>query len=125
MCAVLRTRQILERIDRHMQQGNVHMQQGNVHMERGNELIGRIDAHMERGNELAASNQMLVQENRAAMRQLVDRNEKAIGQLMDRNERVNRETVRVLSELGDDVKAHTAAIWAILDRLPPDGGDTA
>jgi hypothetical protein len=74
-------RQVLRRLDAHMERGNVllaridgHMERGSVlmeqidgHMARGNVLMERIDGHMARGNQHMARGNELMQRLEATM----------------------------------------------------------
>jgi len=117
-------RDILKRIDRHM--------------ERGNELVERFDRHMERGNELTEQNREAFERNcqeiersreahesfRIFLRDLTTRNERVLGQLSTRIE----ESGRALRDLQEEVRAHTDGMWAMVDqiqRLGPGGEGAA
>jgi hypothetical protein len=98
---------VLRRMDHSLSRIDEHMERGNEHMERGN-------AHMERGNELMEENRKAFADAAFALRQMSIRNERVMGQM-----------VAELREGRDQMRAMTAATWAMIDRLPPAGGTAA
>lgn len=90
---------------------------------RKREILEGIEYQSERGNELITEARGEFRRNREAH----ERNLGVVEQMVGRNERSHREIVnalleqqKVLIKLSADVEAHTAAVWKMLDRLPPE-----
>ena len=96
-------------------------------MRRQREILEGIEYQFERGNEVMTEVHGEFHRNREAH----ERNLAVVEQMVGRNERSHREIVnalleqqKVLVKLSADVEAHTAAVWKMLDRLPPDEEST-
>lgn len=102
------------------------------------EIVERIDRHMARGNELAAQmrdvvaentrvvaengrviaeNTRVIEDTRVFMRDLVARQDRAL----QRHERVFETVIKELGGLREEARAQRAALFRLLDRLPPPG----
>jgi hypothetical protein len=102
-------------------------------IERFDRHLARMDTHMARGNELMGEVRGVMGEVRHEMaltREEVRRNREThhnlrgfIRDIARRNEKVWREVMEGLSEVRADVRAQTAAILTVLDRL--EGGASA
>jgi len=117
-------RDILERMDRHMERGNelmeridVHMERADQHMERGNELMERIDGTMERidatierTRETIAVEQRATRDFFASVMTRFDRNMLRIDRRMASHEAVT-------SELRAESRAQTQALLRVIDRM--------
>lgn len=118
----MRNRDLLKRLDRHLDRIDRHMERGDRHMERGNELMERSDALMERGNVLMEAVQ---EELRLAREQHADlRN--FIREMNLRADRFTQAVVDSLNAVSADLRdlreesgAQRQALLLVLDRLDP------
>ena len=86
------------------------------------DFLERIDRHMERGNELMAD---VREEMRLTREQYADQRE-FMRELTLRHERATQAVIRRLDagterlgDMGDQLRANTRAVLAVLDRLEP------
>jgi len=89
---------------------------------RRRDLLSRIDLHLERGNELMQLNVEALNLNREELKRNRATHEdlrRFIEEITIRNERVYREVLGELTDLRRETQAQTKAIFRILDRLPP------
>lgn len=104
--------EVLKRIDEHMARGNEHMARGNEHMARGNEL-------MTRGNELMEE----VRDEHRKNREAFELYKMAMAQMLDDNKQFMRGVMDELGELRRDSRAHSEALFRMIERLDRfDGG---
>lgn len=134
-------RQLLRRLDAHMERGNELTATTNAHMERGNELMVSTNAHMKRGNELMVS----INAHMERGDQLMERLEKTMADIsrevaltaeevrLSRESRLEmrdfmRETflrsdkraqvqTAALQEVHEESRAHTQALLRLMDRM--------
>lgn len=99
-------RELLIRIDRHLETTSEYIRQGNEYMRRGNE-------HMERGNELMQANREAFAETREAFQDVRG----ALREMNLRSERVMGELSAQIREMTEEARAQRGALLAILDRL--------
>jgi hemerythrin len=101
-------RDILERMDRFLERIDRHMERGNVLMERIDRNMERSDAHMVRGNELV---ERVIQE--------FELNREVQVELLARHGESHREVIARLEDLGVHMREQTAALVRIQGRLGP------
>lgn len=98
--------EFLERFDRHIERMDAHIERMDARGE-------SIDALMGRGNELMGE----VREEIALSRQTHEDLRVFTRDLTRRNERVLDGMMRTLDDMGDQIRANTQAVLAVLDRL--------
>jgi hypothetical protein len=91
------------------------------------DILARLDRHMERGTELMEANREAFERNREAFertRDALDRHDDALQDLrifirdmVHRNERVWREVAAELKDLRDERRAQLRGLFAVIDRL--------
>jgi predicted phage gp36 major capsid-like protein len=92
-------RDFLERIDRHMEQGNLHL-------ERGSQLMAEIREEMRLSREQRERSEQMFAGLRAFM-----------AEITRRVERGGREQVEELRELRAETRAQTQALLRVIDRM--------
>ena len=103
-------REILIRIDRHLDTTSEHMRQGNEYMRQGNEL-------MEANRRAFAETHQAYQDLRIAIREINLRNERVMGDLSAQI-RANTESMRQFHrEMNEESRAQRGALLAVLNRM--------
>lgn len=100
--AMSRTRQILERMDQHVDRMGGHMV-------RGNELMQRIDVHMQRNNQVLSEIKHEFELNR----------EVQVALMADHKES-HREVMKRLEDLGVHMQQQTEGLHRILAHVDPE-----
>jgi hypothetical protein len=104
--------EVLRRIDEHMARGNEHMARGNEYMARGNELMEEVREEFRLNREEHRKNREAFELYKLAMAQMLDDNKSFMRGVMDE-----------LRELRKDSRAHSEAIFRMIERLDRfDGG---
>jgi methyl-accepting chemotaxis protein len=106
-------RQLLRRLDAHIEQGNAHMERGNAHMERGNELMQRLDktmAEIRHEVELTREEVRLSRESRTDLREF-------IREMLTRFDRAAQAQAAGLQEVYDESRAQRQALLRLIDRM--------
>jgi len=139
----MRKRDLLERIDRHMERGNEHMDRGNElmdrsneHMDRGNELMDRSNVLMDRSTVLMDRSTVLMDRGNVLMEAVQEELRLAREQhadlrvfIREMNLRAERFTQGVvnsleavsadLRDLREESRAQSQALLLVLDRIDP------
>ena len=127
----------LQRIEDHMERGNVLLSRIDEHLERGitdtspehlaqgAEFTARLEGHMAKSTEAIVAAGTSYDEWRFAMRQDSLRNERVLGEIsqsLGRNtESLDRNTEKT-NRFIEESKAYRAALWAMLDQLRGERG---
>jgi dsDNA-specific endonuclease/ATPase MutS2 len=122
----MRRRELSERIERHMERGEELMELNRAAFDRNTVAFERVmaalDRHEKRFEEIESEKEDL----KTFIREMNMRNEKVIGNLLRRgNEFMAEERKRTdeivveLRDGRDERRALTAALLAVVDRLPP------
>jgi hypothetical protein len=106
-------RQLLRRLDAHLERGNELMVTTNAHMERGNELMGRLEktmANISREVALTAEEIRLSRESRLEMREFMR-------ETFLRSDKRAQVQTAALQEVREESRAHTQALLRLMDRM--------
>jgi hypothetical protein len=123
----MRGREILRRLDAHMERGeelmarsNAHMDRGNAHMERGNELMERstqVMLDVRRSLDRLDEDVRLTREEVRLSRQSRDDLRSFIREMIVRMERTTRAQVAELRDLREEGRAQQGALLRLIDRM--------
>jgi len=103
-------RDLLNRVDRHLDTTSEYMRQGNEYMRQGNELMAA-------NRQAFAETREAYQDLRVALREMNLRSERVMGDLSAQI-RANTESLKTFQrELSEENRAQRGALLAILDRM--------
>lgn len=135
-------RDILARMDEHMERGNAHMERGDELMERGNELMDGVRNEMRLTREFMADQagvaarqvsvmaghlsdtRTFAQQQMARLDRMLRDNARIMDGKVDELRRLNDELERQGDERREESRAGREALFAVIDRMdrfdPPD-----
>lgn len=138
-------RDILARMDEHLERGNAHMERGNEHMERGNELMDAVRDEMRLTREFMADQagvaagqvsvmvgmvgqlsdtRAFANQQMARLDRMLRDNARIMDGKVDELRRLNDELERQGDERREESRVGREALFAVIDRMnrfhPPD-----
>jgi hypothetical protein len=99
-------RDLIKRIDGHIERGNQHMERGNELMQQNREAFERGREAFELFRQEIERSRHDHEEFRIFLRDLNRRNERVLGNM-----------ATALRDLSDQVRANTAGTWAMVDQI--------